>query len=583
MHTLASGMGNSAFTALARSIAVPPPMSGTPLGVSRLNATQQDEMITDQGESAAKGMAASVEAGVRSTVGDSSEAAAIVAIIDANQKTLEKAQSEEDDIRNINPAGTNIDTRFLMQQYESSVNIAGGAVSQFDATYRIAAGDYGRLLGMASGALKSVGAPAPDKPATQAVTEAFDQSKLRDQVDKVRNTGQAGEGDFKAFNDARKDLVTAGALIPEEKNAVEMAMNDYQAAWLKAQSAAAGAKADDAKGELEAVKKEIAETAKAVGMAFKVASAVIGNIGAIEAGKMPDVGAMEAAADDIPKELQKKAHTPEDLQKSVKGLLEKVPEVGGFKATDLMDPEKVTEMIGKVANEEKIAALEDKIKNNEALKGLNAAAAAAIEGKKPAQVLKNRGKKLASMMKTYMKARDNLKVATDNLVRQATRNNNPAAAMAFRFLAESEKGVVSCNLAIKYGEDEATRSKEAQDKRGELNEGLRTRKGVGGDDSKSIKEQPRYYTIKKVKVPGRLYGTNDQWLLTKNDVDLKSSGKNSLSSTPGGRDGAEISVADRVVEVKKWLAELEKMRASVAAATGMPTPTPNQAQTADSQ
>jgi hypothetical protein len=43
------------------------------------------------------------------------------------------------------------------------------------------------------------------------------------------------------------------------------------------------------------------------------------------------------------------------------------------------------------------------------VKGLNAAAA---KGKKPAQVLKNRGRKLATMLKTHMPARDKLKVAT---------------------------------------------------------------------------------------------------------------------------------------------------------------------------
>jgi hypothetical protein len=609
--SLAVGMGNQAFAAfvgrsragarpsaplrrglapssdalgpeLARAVAV----RGTALGVLRLTASEQDQAITEQGESGAKGMAASVEVGARSAVGDRNEASAILGIIEANQKPIEKAQSEESDIRDINPAGTNIDTRFLLQQYETSLNIAGGTVSQFDAAYRIAAGDYGRLLGMSQGALKGLGVDPgqSDKPAPQVVTDAISQTKdLRDEVNKVRDTGHSSEGDFKDFNDARKDLVTAAEQIPEEKAAVELAMNDYQAAWLEAQAAAAGATADKAKGELENVKKEIAETAKAVGTAFKIASAVMGNLGAIEAGRAPNMGAMEAAADDIPKELQNKAHTPEDLTKDLKGLLDKVPEIKGFKAADLMDPEKVTEMIGKLANEEKIAALEDKIKNNKELAGLNASAAAAAKGKKPAQILKNRGKKLASMLKTYMTARENLKVATDNLVRQAAKANNPRVAMAFRFLAESEKGVISCKLAIGYGEDEGKRGKEALDKRAELNEGLRTRKGVGGDADKSIQEQPRYYTIKKAKVPGRLFGTNDVWQLTKHDVDLKSSGAQSLNSTPGTRDGADISVADRVAEVKKWLAELERMRSAIAGATGMATPTTRQAQTADSQ
>jgi hypothetical protein len=406
---------------------------------------------------------------------------------------------------------------------------------------------------------------------------------LRDEVDKVRDQGLSSEGDYVAFNSARKDLATAAASIPEEKNAVEEAMNLYQAAWLEAQMQAAGATADTAKGELEAVKKEIAETARAVGVTFKVASAVMGNIGAIEAGRAPNMGAMEAAADDIPKELQNKAHTPDELGKDLKGMLDKVPEMKGFKAADLMDPEKVTEMIGKLANEEKIAALEDKIKNNEALKGLNAAAAAAVKGKIPAQTLKNRSKKLASMLKTYLTARENLKVHMENLVRKATKANNPNAAMAFRFLGESEKGVYSCQLAIKYGQDEANRGKEAMEQRSTLNEGLRTRKGVGGDDSKSIKEQPRYYTVKKVTEPGRLWGTNEVWRLTKHDVDLSSAGAKSLTSNAGARDGAMISVSDRVAQVKKWQDELDRMRAAVAGAAGMPTPTPLQAQTPDSQ
>jgi len=569
---VASQLGQSDNSQEAETVSDSPlTISRSPISISssapiiaRATPDEADQEVTKQGEAAAKGYAASleVEMGPKSVIGDQREARGYIDIITGTESILEKAQADDSDVRKIDPLGANLETKFLLQQYETSLTFAGGAVSQFEGAYIVAAEDYGRIMGMAPPALKAIGinASKEDVSSTESITKNLATPQISGEI-KKGYADKSFSDQLKRWNDARQDLVTFSVGITEERTAVLMAMNDYQAAWLGAQASSAKAKGEEAQAEVTAIKNEIAETAKAVGTTFKIATVVLGNL--------------EAAGGDIPKELPQQLHSPEDLKKQITDLAAKVPEIKGMKVSDLSDPEKVVTMIGNVANEKKISMLENRIKKNEMLKSLNEAAEAAAKGKKPADILLARGKKLAAVIKNYMAARKNLKTLTDALAKSATSSGSPKAAMAFRFVAESEKGLQSVTLAVSYGADEQKRGIEALTKRSVLAEGLTEKT----KNNKKTFDYYKYYTIKPVKRP---WYRADTWKLTENRVDLKNTGSQSLTDTtvfagPNMADSAQTAIAARLVELNGWKAKLLEMSSKIADAIGMPTPLPREA------
>ncbi|MEZ4399061.1 MAG: DUF4157 domain-containing protein [Kofleriaceae bacterium] len=541
-----------------------------------------DSKMTDYEGSFSTGMTSSAKRiniiGGHSTIGDATEAENIIAKIDKQTDGLTKAAGEIGNGGSFDDCvAENVTTRFRLQEYVSAVKQSGGALDGFKPAYEAARRDYGALIGLSAafteGKTDTSNLPGGSELAKVAgATQQLDanSSGMAAKVDAMKGGNPSTFGaDLAALKTARDQLETARAGILQQDGKVKSSGNRMKAAVSKAQAAAASAKGDKKKKELESLKATISAVAGAVGTAIEMGGKVF------KAAQAPDVTAKTQTFVDEYVQVQDRQFAVQSHETTVTAgpsRAAKFAELGKDLASG--NATKAVEAVLTQVLSPKIQQMSSAIAAAKEEQNLNEAVAAQAELEAAKQEYSVALSAASNLLNGFEVQKQRVTSLVDKLAKFSARTGNPNMAAAFRFMGAADKFLAQCDVAIQMGDNQAEAGKEALKIRDRVNSPI-----SNGDKSLHGKAYWwQAFSKDEFSTRALLDGERKmkEWVAQKNELELKNAGDGSLIDGHGS-NGAQFDVAGAVGELRKQKTTIAALRDKAQSSLGVGAASPNMA------
>jgi Domain of unknown function (DUF4157) len=561
--------------------------------VMRHVSRDADEDLKKQGEAGERAGSDDVRVqviNIHTTMDDESEVKSAIAAIDAATPLLErhptnlyKRDSGNGPFKSM--LVENVDGRFALEQYLATVSDSGNAHSQYAASYSNTRADYGKFQAL-YGAFIAAGGTLKSKAHTEkmaAMGNNVEFSRARTQFQGVRDQLE---------NDRHK--------ISEGQIATTGADEALKSAIYKTRAATAKARADKKKTELNTLNASISSAVETIMTVGKIASAAYSGILAVGAGglnmdKMVEANPQIDPANPVPPPQNlpggpaapapslappdprrfmvqpAELHSPEDELAVVRsdkqmGVLKPndtrsysmpsqtwstVKDLGSKGANLLGGPKEMLTAAIKMLEQANIDRITTQIEAAQEDNNLSEAASAAADMKAKRLAYQEKLTILVNNVENLLNHKKQMDTAVEQMIAAAKKQGaSKELTGAIRLVGAGDQFLSQVDLTISLGQQQQQKGAEARLQRYNINDEAFSTGTVQGPG------QVHYWTVAK---ENNDYHYGDKWVGTRHNVELKSSGKDSLQ-TGRGANSTQFDVGKSLQELQDLKTEVQTHR-----------------------
>jgi hypothetical protein len=468
----------------------------------------------------------------------------------------------------------NVDARFVLEQYLATVSDSGNAQSEFAASYMASKRDYGEFMGLFT-AFEAGGGKLKDGAHT-------------DKMGAMGNNPEFARARTE-FTTIRNDMATDSNKLKTSQLAASAAEGKLTQTIYSARSAASAAKAKSKQAQLDKVKASINDAVNTIMTVAQIAATAVTGCIAMGSGGF-DIGTLvesnpEIAPSDIPAgtagapgaaplappDIRKFAAPGTDLNphgthspggtdtqsyrrpsqavNTAKGLAEKGLALAGgpkellTKAITMLEQANIDKLQGEIE-----AAQEDS--------NLSSVAAAASEMRATRLTYQEKIQELVNTVGNLLNHKQQMDVAVKALVAAAKKQGGGQDLTgAIRLVGAGDKFLGQIDLTISLGEKQQAAGAQAKAQRYDINDGPFSKGTAQGPG------QLHYWTVRNDKAA-------DDFVATKNKVELKASGKDSVQSS-GKENSTQFDTGKSLEELRQWRIDVTTRRDQAQNALGV--------------